>query len=426
MQNVRQVEVNTATGTHGANHSSFRAAPSNNRVTRRLRILFFALSPLFLFGQGAQCQQTQHSAGTTAKPATQSFDSLVASAQAAMEANRAPEAIHLYEKATALRPTWSEGWWYLGTLYFDAGQLSKARDAFLHFVSVEHQQAGPGYGMLGLTEFQLKDYQKSLAALERGLTLGLGDNVDFVHSALYHDGILNNLFGQPEIALVRLTLLANQLAQEHPESPKEAVLSDTALLDAFGLAALHIEKLPDEIPLEKPIRDAGHAQALIALQDRVTAGAELKQLVAAHDSEPGVHYMYAGYLLKEGSPAATGELRREIEISPKHVAARVALAFGYLESADYKQGLEYARQAIALAPNNFAAHIACGRLLVGMEENDEALRELRTAVRLAPGSPDAHFALSRALAQAGQKEEAARERAAFERLKAPSNTSNPP
>ena len=349
-----------------------------------------------------------------------SFDQLAARAHAAMDDERTAEAIRLYERATALRPSWSEGWWFLGTLAFDSGQIVKAHDAFLHFVSVEHEQAGPGFGMLGLTEFELKDYKKALAALERGIQLGLGDNDAFTHQVVYAAGVVNNLLDQPEIALVRLTLVANQEAAAHPENSEVTVLADTDLLDAFGLAALRIEKLPGEIPAKDAamVRQAGHAQVLIALQDRATAGVELKQLVAQYPSEPGIHYMYGVHLLKEDPLSAVEEFQRELAISPHHAAARIQLALEFLRTADYKQGLKYAQEAVMLAPGNFVAHVACGKLWLETGDTDHALSELRTAVKLSPGSPDAHFALSRALSEAGQSHEAAQERAEFERLKA--------
>lgn len=367
----------------------------------------------------AFAQDLSHAQNTGAQAAP-TFEQLAERAQAAQDADRIPEAIRFYEEATALRPSWSEGWWYLGTMLFDSNQIAKAHDAFLHFVSVEHKQPGPGFGMLGLTEFELKNYSKALEAVERGRALGLGDNPAFVQRVLYVDGILNNDLGHPEIALVRLTRVANQLAAEHPEAPKDAVLENTELLDALGLAALRIQRLPAEIPARQAalVRQAGHAQALIALQDRVVAGAEIKQLVGQYPSETGVHYMYGVYLLKEDPESALSEFRSEIEVSPRDAAARIQLALGFLQTSDYKQGLPYAEKAVALAPDNFVAHVACGKLWLGLGNTDRAIHELRTAVRLSPGSPDAHFALSRALSEAGESREAATERAEFERLKA--------
>lgn len=355
-----------------------------------------------------------------------SFESLAGRAEAAMDADRVPEAIQLYKRATVLQPTWSEGWWHLGTLLFDAGRFSEARDAFAHFVSVEKKQPGPGFGMLGLSEFHLKHYPAALSALERGRRLGLGTDQAFIGAALYHDGILNALLGQPEIALQRLTLGADQIAAEHREAPKDAVFAHPELLDALGIAALRIPKLPSSLTATQlpVVRQAGRAQVMVALQDRVAAEGEFKQLLALYPSEPGVHYMYGVFLLKDNPPLAVDEFRREIETSPAHSAARIQLALEYLGTADYESGLKYARQAVALAPQNFVARVACGRLWLALGKTDRALQELRTAVKLAPGSPDAHFALSQALSEAGQKAEAARERSTFERLKALADTAD--
>lgn len=366
-------------------------------------------------------------AGQARDAKLESFEKLAERAKAAMDSDRVPEAIRLYDRATKLRPDWPEGWWHLGTLLFDAGRFSEARNAFAHFASVEQKQPGPGFAMLGLSEFQLKQYATALTALERGRKLGLGTSPDFVRSVLFHDGILNSLFGKPEIALVRLTLAADQIAAAHPEASEEAVLADQNLLDAFGIAALRIHKLPSDLTaLQMPlVRQAGRTQAFIALQDRVAAEASFKQLLAIYPSEPGVHYMYGVFLLKDNPPLAVGEFRRELEVSPSHRAARIQLALELLRTAEYEQGLKYAKEAVGLAPQNFVAHVACGRLLLALGKMNFAIKELRTAIKLAPGSPDAHFALSEALSEAGRKGEAAHERAEFERLKALADSAEP-
>jgi tetratricopeptide (TPR) repeat protein len=358
--------------------------------------------------------------GAQKSTSPESFETLAERARAAMEGDRVPEAIRLYDRATKLRPDWSEGWWHLGTLLFDASRFREARDAFGHFVSTEKKQPGPGFGMLGLSEFQLKRYPEALAALERGVRLGLGESLDFNRDVLVHDGLLNNVLGFPEGALQRLTLAANEIAAAHPEAPKDAVLQDAELLDSFGIAALRLPKLPGDLSAAHSpvVRLAGRAQAFIALQDRPTAATEFKQLLALYPNEPGVHYTYGVFLLKENPELSVDEFRREIEISPSHEAAHIQLALEFLRIANYDEGLKYAREAVALAPQNFVAHVALGRLWLELGKTENALQELRTAVKLAPGSPDAHFALSRALSAAGLEKDAARERAEFERLKA--------
>jgi len=350
----------------------------------------------------------------------ETIEELKARAQAALEGDRIPEALELYDRATKLQPGWSEGWWHLGTLLFDAQRFPEASAAFAHFVSTEKKQQGPGFAMLGLSEFQLADYAKALPALETSLKLGIGTDPAFGREVLFHDAILNAHMGNPELALKRLTLAANQIAAANREAPKDAVFADLKLLDAFGIAALRMPNLPSNLTAEQIplVRAAGRAQALIALQDRVSAETELKQLVALYESQPGVNYMYGVFLLKEHPSLSLDAFRREIEVSPSDAAPRIQLALEFLRTGDYQEGLNYAKEAVGLAPNNFVAHVAYGRLCAETGKTDRALQELQAAIKLAPGSPDAHFALSRALWKAGRKSEAERERAEFERLKA--------
>ena len=387
-----------------------------NRPNRlRLRILLLVVCATTLPFSYAQTTPRDHVPRNS-----ESFESLAARARAAMDAGHLTEAVQLYARVTKMRPSWVEGWWHLGTLCFDLSRFTEAHDAFLHFVELEKKQPGPGFGMLGLTAFQLKQYPEALTALEHGWKLGLGSNPSFAHTVLFHIGILRTRMSEPEIALERLTLLANQIAAAHPEAPHDAVLSDADLINALGIAALRIPKLPSEIPSSQSsvVQQAGRAQALIALQEGNAADAELKQLIADYPSEPGVHYMYGVFLLKEHPPLAVDEFRREIEVAPKNAVAYIQLALEFLRTGDYEQGLKYAKDAVALSPRNFVGHVAYGRLWLAAGKTDPALQELRTAVKLAPSSPDAHFALSRALSEAGQNAEAAHERAEFERLQA--------
>ena len=60
------------------------------------------------------------------------FDTLRRNAEEARTAGRIDEAVALYRRAVALRPSWTEGHWYLGTIYYDADRHGECRDAFAH------------------------------------------------------------------------------------------------------------------------------------------------------------------------------------------------------------------------------------------------------------------------------------------------------
>jgi tetratricopeptide (TPR) repeat protein len=398
-----------------------RFASANLRSSLMLTVFFFLIS-----GPHAIAFQSADTTSSKKTADRESFEKLALRAQSAMNAEQIPEAIRLYAQATRLRPDWSEGWWFLGTLLFDTERFKEAQNAFTHFLATERKQREPGFAMLGLTEFELKHYEKALAALERSLKPGLQADPQFARNVLLHDGMLNALIGKPDLALQRLTLAANQIAAAYPEAPKDHVLSDTELLDAFGIAALRMRTLPSDLATDKKaeIRQTGRAQALIAIQDRVAAEIEFQQLLTQYASESGVNYAYGVFLLKEHPSQAASAFRRELEISPSHVAARIQLALRSLETGEYEDGIAFAEQAIDLEPSNFVAHVALGKLYLELGKTDLAIRELQMSVKLSPGSPDAHFALERAFLRANRKAEAKRERAVFERLKALSDAAN--
>jgi len=73
---------------------------------------------------------------------------------------------------------------------------------------------------------------------------------------------------------VRLTLVANLVSSAHPEAPKEAVLLDGELFKRlWTCGSSQLKNCRKEIKEDRAslIRAAGHAQALIALQDRPAA-----------------------------------------------------------------------------------------------------------------------------------------------------------
>jgi tetratricopeptide (TPR) repeat protein len=81
------------------------------------------------------------------------FTALAAKAQAAREAGNPDEALRLYLQALDLKPTWAEGWWFTGTIYYEADHYEQGRDAFRHVLSNEPKMA-TGWAMLGLWGLQ--------------------------------------------------------------------------------------------------------------------------------------------------------------------------------------------------------------------------------------------------------------------------------
>ncbi|HMB26781.1 MAG TPA: tetratricopeptide repeat protein [Blastocatellia bacterium] len=339
------------------------------------------------------------------KGAAANFDELAKRADEARDANRPDEAAALYLRALRLKPAWKEGWWRAGAIFYERDRYADAREAFLKFVEID-RKFGPALAMLGLCEYRLRQYEPALIHLRQGNLLGVGENPELRMVARYHEAILHNRFGEFELAYDVISPLIN----EQPETPD--------LVFTLGLAMLRLACLPPDAPADKRemVFKAGRATSHLITKRQQEAAQEFKELVENYPDSPGAHYAYGVFLLRDNPDVAIEEFRRELLISPKHVHARLQIAFEMIKQGRHAEGAPYAEEAVKLAPDLFAAHNALGRILLETGEIERAVNELETAVKLAPESPEMYFALARAYNRANRPKDAERARAEFTRL----------
>ncbi len=333
------------------------------------------------------------------------FERLAKLADEARTGDRITDAISFYQQALKLRPSWGEGWWYLATLLYDGDRYAEALEAFRRLVPIKPKN-GPTYAMMGLCEFQLRQYELALSDLRNSRILGLGDNEQLVAVARYHTGILLTRFEEYELGFEAL----REFARTGNESP--------SIIEAMGLNALHMPFLPSEMPADK--RDAvllaGRAAYAMAARQPVEGHKRFEELVARYPDTPYAHYAFGVFLLLESPESAIDEFRKELRIQPNEVPAMLQIAFEYLKRGDFASALPYAKQAVALEPKFYAARNAYGRALLDGGDVPGAVAQLEEGTKLAPDSPEMHFALARAYTRAGRKADAARERTEFLRL----------
>jgi tetratricopeptide (TPR) repeat protein len=371
------------------------------------------LAGTLLASAATVCAQSQRRSKTTRAPVKEqsparfdpAYDQAVKFGDEARLAGRLDEAVEHYAKALKIRPNWTEGWWYVAAIFYEQDRFPEARDGFRNVVALDPKR-GPAWGMLGLCEFQMREYDRAGVSLQRGLGLGLGDNKELESVVNYHAALLYIRFEQFEVAYDILS----QFMRVGNESPK--------VIEAFGLTILRLPFLPQEIPPDKreQLIMAGRAGFSMAARRMDEARAAFDGLLARYPNEPNVHYAFGVYLLNQDADAAMKEFRRELEISPSHHPAMVQMAFEYLKRDEYNEALPLAEKAVQLAPKMFPARNVLGRVLLELGQVERAIKELDEGVRLAPSSPEMHFALARAYTRAGRKEEAAREREIFKRL----------
>ena len=103
------------------------------------------------------------------------FENLAAQSAAAREAERLDDALALYRKGVALKPSWAEGWWYAGTLLYDKTQYREAAQAFEKAAALSPKDGTP-LVMLGLCERELGEDERALADIDKGNRLGLAED----------------------------------------------------------------------------------------------------------------------------------------------------------------------------------------------------------------------------------------------------------
>ena len=359
-------------------------------------VVFAALSVLL----GAkEPSQTRQSAG--------SFLQIAKQAAQAREAGRLADAIRLYSDGVRLRPAWDEGWWSLGTLYYDEDRFEEARRALARFVQLAENPA-PALGLLALCEYETREYDLAVGHFTEWAAKKPPASNELLTVAYFHWALLLIRKGEFE----RATVLLNARARLGNSGPE--------LEEAMGLAALRMARLPEEYPPEErePVWLAGRAAMQTALQRPERADQEARMLLRHYDAHPNVHYFLGTVLLdSHQSDAAAKQFERERQISPRHAAAMVQLAMFHLGNGEAAQALELARKAADIEPGNFPAHKTMGDALLQLERYADGTRELEIARNLAPESAAVHFSLARAYQQMGRDTDAARERALFTKLK---------
>jgi len=364
-------------------------------------LLFTVAVPLHAGQRGVRQQPKGKGAVSTAAE----FDRLVKAATEARQAERWEEAVELYAKAVKLKPSYVEGYWYQGTAYYSLDNYTQCRDTFRKVLRLAPKN-GAAYAFLGLCEFGLKEYDRSLQFLLQSRILGVGDTQDLASIARYHAAMLMTRAEQYEQALETL----GEFASEGNDNPR--------VIEAMGIATLRMPMLPNETPPDRRemILMAGRASYMMATRNTAAAGKAFEALASRYPETQNVHYANGVFLLQEQPDQAIAEFKRELELQRSHPWSLMQIAFEYLKRGEGQSALPWAQQAVAAAPNAFPAHKALGQALLETGDVDGAIRELHVGINLAPDSPGLHFTLARAYQRAGRLEEATRERDEFTRL----------
>jgi tetratricopeptide (TPR) repeat protein len=297
--------------------------------------------------------------------------------------------------------------WNQALLKFMANQYAAAAVDFKASLAVTPDN-GNGWAMLGICEYQSKDYDNALIHLERSSKLGLAAKPEYLTLARYTYGVLLVHAGRFEEATEVLAKATD------PADPLAAKVEF-----AMGLALLHRAEFPEAAspPETALIAAAGRIAVLLQQSDYDHALPQFKLLLEKYPAAPFLHYAYGTALIALSDfDEAAAQMQAEAAISPTSELPCVRLASIALRQRDGATAITWAQKALALAPNSVDAHYLLGRGSLDTGDLDAAIRELELAAKLSPASPEIHFNLAKAYAKAKMPEKAQHERDIFSGL----------
>jgi tetratricopeptide (TPR) repeat protein len=334
-----------------------------------------------------------------------SFETLSRQAEEARDAKQLEKALALYKRALALKPTWDEGLWSLGSIAYDLDRYAECATAFHRLASLKPDSA-PAWTMSGLCEFRLRHYDAAADSLAHVERLSFQEPPELAHSARLHLALALTKTGSFERGIAVLTEMTRM-------EKKTAEITVAA-----GIAGLRKAWLPSEVP--EPQRDLvfklGDAMAAAMELDYKGATEKFEAVAQEFPLDPNVHFRFGAFLNIQDSDRGIDEIKKAVTLAPNHVPALVGLSTIYLKREEIPAAVEYGEKAVKASPEDFSAHIALGRALLAAEDAQRAAAELEVAVKLAPASPEARYSLGSAYSRLGRKEDAARELNEFKRL----------
>ena len=372
-----------------------------NRTVILSAVLCLASTPLLAETSG---QAKSNSDRTAAKSLEQERNA----ANEARDTGHDDEAIRLYTKALGHQPEWKEGRWFLSTLLYEKERFPEARDELRRFVADE-PETGPAWAVLGMSEYQTREYPRALEHMQKGLAKGLGERKELTRSVFYFIAVLLTRYERYSDAMGLLIPMV-----------KSSTETDS-LVEPIGLATLRLPYLPAEIPHDRRelIQMAGRATLAIDSQRTEEAESLFQRMVKGYPNEPGVHFLYGAYLMDVRPEEGIREMQRELEISPSHVGARLRMAEEHVKEQKIDEALRLSEEAVKLEPKNGPPHMMLGESLVAKGEVEKGIAELELAEKLAPNTVRTHWDLLRAYSSAGRSQDAKREKETIEELSRP-------
>jgi Flp pilus assembly protein TadD len=336
------------------------------RVLRSIAVGVVLCEPLLLWCATGEILQTPQSA--TGRPAERiDIEALQKLAQQEGESGQTTAAIRDYQRVLELQPEWKEGWWNLGALQYSDNRFADARSTLQHVVEFA-PGLGAAWSLLGLSEFETRDFDDALVHLEKAQFLGIKDDAEMERVSNYHLALLLIRAGKFQRAsdLLLAKFGGGQMSEQ--------------LKIALGLATLRIALLPEEI-------DPSQEALILAAGGVASAGTEtldrFPALLETYPDVPYLRYAYGLSLAKAGrDKQAIALMHDETMVSPESTLPWIEVSRLELRLGAVNEALTAARKAVALGATSKLAHESLAAALESAGDTARAAAEKKIADHL--------------------------------------------
>jgi putative PEP-CTERM system TPR-repeat lipoprotein len=310
---------------------------------------------------------------------------LLGQAMLAFRQQQWDEARRWNDQALAVAPNSAEAWSLQGDLERQAGEYSKAEEAYTKAIQ-NHLNNWQDFFKRALVRIELKNYE------------GAQKDVDILKRMAPHYG--GNHYAQGRIHLDQRHLAEAQTAFEQALNSNGHDPEALYYLGLTHLAQNHFQQAGEYLSQLLSLQPQSDQVAKLLVQiyirnsELAKAEAILKPVLQTtpHDPE-AISLMGRIFMLRGDSKQGVEYLQRTVNLQPDTANTRLQLGLSLLEKGDQESGVKELQKAMALNPQLQQADLALITSYLRTREFDKALEAATNLVNKQPGDPLTHHFL---------------------------------
>ena len=310
------------------------------------------------------------------------------------------EAIEAYHRSLAVLPRQVEVEVSIGDIYFNEGDLERAREEYQRAASHDMWATGPVL-RFGILDEQEGDLEAAINNYRRAIELGPTNPAGYV---LLAAAIRSNDGAESALQAIQ-DLPGYELILPGPYLASGTIYAGES---HYAQALAELELAIERFPLDTSNLKVTLGSVLINSGQNDEAGKLLKDILTADPAIVDVVYILEGRIYTEQAKPeqALGSFYKAVRANPFSANSHLALGDGYVNLAQHEMAIDEYRLAITLQPGLLDGYIALGDVYLAIGDIQHALDMYHQAVTLFPDEATGYVGLAQAYLRQGRSEEA--------------------